>query len=199
MTAYSELLEFWFGELDSDGRADAAHVQCWWSKDEAFDDLVRARFLAAHEAVSAGDHEGWLDEPRGRLAYVVALDQLPRNMFRGSERMFATDAQALAAAEAGLEAGQDRGLGIDERAFLLMPFMHSEELSVQERGIELFTAIRDELEGDARERIAANLGFAVKHRDIVARFGRFPHRNALLGRASTPEELDFLTQPGSSF
>lgn len=193
------VLDFWFGELSADGRADEAHARRWWKKDEAFDALVRKRFLALHAPIERGEREAWREAARGTLAYVIVLDQFSRNMFRGSARMFTSDARALGAALAGIDRGFDRQLAVDERGFLYMPLMHSEDLAMQERCVASFTALRDELAGELRERVAGSLDFARQHRDIVRRFGRFPHRNALLGRSSTADESEFLTRPGSSF
>lgn len=172
-----DVLAFWF--------ADPAR---WWKKDPAFDTEIRERFLALHEAIDCGEHDDWLETPRSALAHVVVLDQFSRNMFRGTARGFASDARALSAARRAVDRGYDRALSNDERSFLYMPFMHSEQLADQERACALFSGCRPD---QAR--------FAELHRDIVRRFGRFPHRNAVLGRASTPEEEEFLKQPGSSF
>jgi uncharacterized protein (DUF924 family) len=172
-----DVLTFWF--------SDPAR---WWKKDPAFDAEVRDRFLTLNEAIERGEHEDWLGTPRGILAYVVVLDQFSRNLFRGSARSFACDARALAAARVAIDRGFDRVLSFEERSFLYMPFMHSERIADQDRCVQLFTS-------EAKE----SLSFAERHRDIIRRFGRFPHRNALLGRSSTPEELEFLKQPGSSF
>ena len=193
------MLRFWFGVLDQEGRAGAEQKARWWRKDAAFDELIRDRFGALHEAVSAGERDGWLASPRGRLAFVIVLDQLSRNMFRGSGRMHAGDARALEVAREGVELGVDRQLAHDERGLFYMPFMHSESLADQDRCVELFSSWGGELSGPLRAQVAGLLTFAEKHRDIVRRFGRFPHRNALLGRESTPEEAEFLSQPGSSF
>lgn len=176
--AIEEVLAFWF--------ADPAR---WWKKDPAFDAEVRAHFGALHEEIERGAHEDWLGTPRGALAYVIVLDQLSRNMFRGTPRMFASDARALAAAREALDRGHDAALAPAERSFLYMPFMHSEDLADQERCVELFRAAG----------LPGQLRYAEQHRDIVRRFGRFPHRNEILGRASTDEERAFLAQPGSSF
>jgi len=172
-----DVLEFWFGEPAN-----------WWKKDPAFDAEIVDRFGELHAAIERGDHEDWRATPSGALAYVIVLDQFSRNMFRGTARMFASDAQALAAARDAVERHHDADLPADRRAFLYMPFMHSEDLADQERGVALFEALSP---GQTK--------YSVAHRDIVARFGRFPHRNEILGRTSTPEELEFLTQPGSSF
>jgi uncharacterized protein (DUF924 family) len=172
-----DVLTFWFADP---GR--------WWKKAPAFDAEVRERFLALHDAVERGACADWGESPRGALAYVIVLDQFSRNMFRDSARMFESDARALATARRALDRGFDQGLSRDERMFLYMPFMHSEDIGDQERCVGLFEAS-----------VPDTLRFAEQHRDIIRRFGRFPHRNALLGRSSTVEELEFLKQPGASF
>jgi uncharacterized protein (DUF924 family) len=193
------ILAFWFGELDADGRADQAHASRWWRSDPAFDQEIRDHFADEHAAVVGGHRDRWLPSPRGRLAYVIVLDQFSRNLFRDSEDMFAYDERALDAALGGIERGCDRLVGADERSFYDLPLMHSELLPIQDRCIALFTALRDAETGASRDRAAYSLDFAQRHRDIVARFGRFPHRNAILGRVSTAEETAFLEQPGSRF
>jgi len=172
-----EVLAFWF--------ADPARS---WKKDPAFDAEIRERFIALHEVIDRGEREDWLETARGALAYVIVLDQFSRNMFRGTARSFASDARARSAARRAVERGDDRALSDDERPFLYMPLMHSEDLADQDRSCALFAASRPD-----------HLRYAEHHRNIIRRFGRFPHRNVLLGRASTPEEEEFLKQPGSSF
>jgi uncharacterized protein (DUF924 family) len=186
---FEDVLGFWFGPLDEQGHADAAHVSRWWKKDAAFDAEVQTRFGALHEAVVRGDRDLWLTTPRGRLAFIVVLDQFSRNMFRDSARAFAGDARALEAAREGIATGADRQLAAHERGFMYMPLMHSESLEAQDRCVELFEAAND----------AGSAKYAERHRDIIRRFGRFPHRNAVLGRLSTDAERAFLEQPGSSF
>ena len=176
-SSIDDVLTFWFADP---GR--------WWKKDPAFDDEIRDRFLELHEAVRRGEREDWRATPHGALAYVIVLDQFSRNLFRGSARSFEGDPQALAAARDALDRGFDRGLSTDERMFVCMPFMHSEDIADQDRCVALFAS--GPLE---------SLSYAEKHRDIVRRFGRFPHRNAALGRPSTAEEAEFLKEPGSSF
>lgn len=193
------VLAFWFGELDEQGRAAPDVTARWFKKDDAFDAEIRERFAGLHASLASGEREGWSGSPRERLATIIVLDQLSRNMFRGTPGMFATDPLALAATHEGLERGDDRALRLAERVFFYMPLMHSEALADQERCIELFRALAGELEGEAKKGVENNVEYAVRHRDIVARFGRFPHRNAILGRASSEEELAFLQQPGSSF
>lgn len=194
-----KVLAFWLGELDADGLAPAALAERWWRKDPDFDALIRARFGALHAAVAAGRHEDWLASPRGRLAQIIVLDQLSRNLFRDTARMFAWDERALTLAHDGLARHDPAQLATDERVFLYMPLMHSESLADQERCVALFESLAAGLTGHARARIDRNLDFARRHRDIVARFGRFPHRNALLARTSSEAEKAFLEQPGSSF
>lgn len=157
----------------------------WFAKNDAFDAEFGGRFLAAHEAAALGELDHWSIEPEGALALMVLLDQFPRNTWRGNARMLATDAKALAVARKAIEAGLD--LKVDEalRRFFYLPFMHSESLADQERSVELNAAL------DANTQ-----RFAVLHRDIIARFGRFPHRNKLLGRTSSTEEQRFLDEGG---
>lgn len=193
------VLEFWLGPLDVDGLADALHSSRWWKKDPDFDQELRQRFAADHARAIDGSLARWTVLPRGRLALILVLDQFSRNMFRGQPEMFAADEQALDVAVAGIDAFEDRSLLTDERVFFYMPLMHSEQLPVQERSVALFQRLASEVSERARERAQNSLSFALAHRDIVGRFGRFPHRNAILGRPSTPEELEFLRQPGSSF
>jgi uncharacterized protein (DUF924 family) len=157
----------------------------WFAKNDAFDAEFGGRFLAAHEAAALGELDHWAKDAEGALALMVLLDQFPRNTWRGNARMLATDAKALDIARQAIEAGFD--LKVDEalRRFFYLPFMHSESLPDQERSVELNAALD-----------ANTLRFAVLHRDIIARFGRFPHRNKLLGRTSSAEEQRYLDEGG---
>jgi len=183
------VLQFWFGDVDSLGRSDVAHARRWFMKDAAFDREIADRFGDVYADVRAGLREAWLDDPRGRVAYVIVLDQFPRNMFRGTARAFATDAKALKIAEAAVAQGFDCELAKDGRMFLYLPFEHAESGPAQVRSVALTAGLGD----------PALTKWAEAHKAIVDRFGRFPHRNAALGRFSTPEEIEFLKQPGSSF
>ena len=180
------ILAFWFGPVAGVERPE------WFRKDEAFDREVRARFAEMIEATLDGAHAQWSATPRGSLARVIVLDQFTRNAFRDTPRAFAGDAQALATAEAAIARTFDASLALLERWFLYMPFQHSESRDTQTRSLELFRAL-------ARDGLPDPLHWAQRHHDIVARFGRFPHRNGILGRASTPEEEAFLREPGSRF
>jgi uncharacterized protein (DUF924 family) len=170
-----DLLQFW----------REAGPPRWFKQDDAFDAEFRRRFLAAHEAAAAGALSHWTDSADGALALVLLLDQLPRNAFRGSPRMYATDAQAREVADAALRAGHDQRVAPSLRQFFTLPFMHSEHLPDLERCVALNSAGGGE-----------PLRYARHHRDLVRRFGRFPHRNAILGRTSTPEEERFLAEGG---
>lgn len=194
-----DVLEFWFGDTNADGLADAAHITRWFMKSEALDTEIRQRFLPCWKAIMAGEHEAWLERPRSLLAYVIVLDQFSRNIFRGQPAAFTGDERALNAAKDAVARGIDQLLPGHQRVFLYMPFMHSERLADQETCVALFTRFRDQVSGPLRETLGENLEFARRHRDIIARWGRFPHRNRTLGRVSTPEEEAFLEQPGSSF
>jgi uncharacterized protein (DUF924 family) len=181
------VLDFWFGATDSP--EFGTYREAWFTVDFAFDQSVRERFLDDYRRAAADALDGLAATAEGALALVVMLDQFPRNMFRGTAAAFATDSKALGIADAALACGFDRTLRPLQRLFLYLPFEHSEQLADQERSVALFQAL-----GDAKL-----LDAAVRHRDIICRFGRFPHRNKALGRASTPEEAAFLAEPGSSF
>ncbi|MFO1220282.1 MAG: DUF924 family protein [Burkholderiaceae bacterium] len=186
------MLDFWFrapGEAEYHRPREA-----WFRKDDAFDAQIRARFGTLIERALAGELEDWAAHPAGAVAQIVVLDQFTRNAFRGSARAFAGDARALAAARALVASGGDRTQPGVRRQFVYLPFEHSEDLAMQDEAVRLFTQLeRDE------PALADLVLWAGKHRDIIARFGRFPHRNAALGRVSTPEEVEFLKQPGSGF
>jgi uncharacterized protein (DUF924 family) len=195
----ADVRAFWLGELDERGRASAEKSALWWRKERELDLRIFERFGGLHAVIQAGGHQDWRRAPHSLLAYVLVLDQFSRNMFRGTAGMFASDELALAAAFEGIALGFDQKLRRDERTFLYMPLQHSERIEVQERSVELFEAFAEELSGDDRKAARESTRYAERHRDIVKRFGRFPHRNALLGRQSSVEEVEFLAQPGSSF
>jgi uncharacterized protein (DUF924 family) len=186
------VLDFWFGPPDDPGHR--LPRQAWFRKDPAFDQQVREHFGPTIEAALAGGLQAWGLEPLSALAQVIVLDQFTRNAFRDTARAFAGDERALAAARVMVDAGQDRGLTGVQRQFVYMPFEHAEALAAQTEALRLFTRL-----GQDEPALADLLRWAQAHHDIVARFGRFPHRNVLLGRASTPEEEAFLKTPGSSF
>ena len=183
----SDVLEFWFGAPPGKSRAE------WFRKDDAFDAQIRARFGALHEAASRRELEHWRAAPDSMVALVVVLDQFSRNLYREQARAFAQDGHARECAREAIARGDDARRLPVERQFLYLPFEHSEDRADQELSVQLLS----QLESFAETRGIAE--WAVRHKAIIDRFGRYPHRNAVLGRASTAEEVEFLKQPGSSF
>lgn len=190
------VLGFWFLPTSDHGHS---HFRAeWFGKDDAFDAMIRTRFAAEVEAALNGQLP-LADGPEEHLAHILLLDQFTRNIFRNTPRAFAGDAQALALANGLVNQGRDLTLPPFMRWFVYLPFEHSELLVDQERAVELFTHLRADAQTLTDAAFDGALDYAIKHRNVIARFGRFPHRNAILGRLSTPEELEFLSQPGSSF
>ena len=189
--APEDIVDFWFGAEGSPERGRARAE--WFRKDAAFDDAIRARFGATVERALGGGYEAWDATPAGALARVVVLDQFTRNIFRDTPRAFAGDARALAAADAAVARGFDRAVDAVQRAFFYLPFEHAEDVAMQHRSLALFGDLARATGDDTL------LVWARRHADVIFRFGRYPHRNAVLGRASTPEEVEFLAQPGSRF
>ncbi|MDQ4127499.1 MAG: DUF924 domain-containing protein [Actinomycetota bacterium] len=186
-----EVLSFWFGREGEPGYGEFRDA--WFQKDPAFDERVRERFGPLYERAAAGELDGWREDARSCLALVICLDQFPRNMFRGDGRTHAADGKALETARYAVERAHDRELPPFQRMFVYMPFMHSENLEDQRRSVELFGRL-------AQTPGAPDVtSYAVGHKEIVERFARFPHRNEILGRETTPEEAEFLEGPNSSF
>jgi uncharacterized protein (DUF924 family)/predicted GNAT family acetyltransferase len=185
----AQVRAFWFGEPET-----TTPLAAWFRKDPAFDAQVRERFGALIETALAGGLQTWDDTPAGALARIVVLDQFTRNAFRDSARAFAGDALALAAARSLVARGEDQALPPLQRWFAYLPFEHAEDLAAQQQSMALYTAL-----AEAHPALADARHWAQKHFEVVERFGRYPHRNALLGRVSTPEELAYLQQPGSGF
>ena len=176
----NDVLKFWFDEVGKDR---------WFNKDPAFDDAVRQRFSALHESLVTCDNDHLLIDTRTALAAVIVLDQMSRNIFRDTPSAFAADPRALVIAQEAIARGYDAELTKDERLFLYLPFEHAEDANAQVRCVTLMATLGDPELAE----------WADAHRKIIERFGRFPHRNRILGRASTAEETEFLAQPGSSF
>jgi len=186
-----DILKFWFGTPEDESWGKNREV--WWRKDPDFDGEVRRRFLVTHEAAARGDLESWTGSAAGSLALLILLDQFPRNMFRDDPRTYATDAKALAVAKVALEKGFEGSLTEIQRWFLYMPFQHSELVDDQLRSLALYDGLSGAGDNPRTKESAQ------RHHEIVARFGRFPHRNAVLGRSPTEEEVAFLKEPNSSF
>lgn len=181
LAAHAEILDFWFAE----GMAPR-----WFVRDPAFDDEVRTRLAGWYERAAAGGLDEWRATAMGCVALCILLDQVPRNLFRGQSQAFATDAAARAVAQHAVDHSLDRKLSQAQRLFLYLPFEHSESLADQDESVRLIGALDEN---------PTWKDYAIRHRDVIARFGRFPHRNAALGRTSTAEETAFLATPGSSF
>lgn len=180
MTTADEVLHFWFHDVDASLR---------FAKDAELDQKIRDRFAQTYEDIVAGKTVDWRKTPEGRLAEVIVLDQFSRNMFRDSPKAFAADPLALKLAMEAVVVGDDMKVPLEKRAFFYLPYMHSEDPHVHEKAMKLF----------AQPGLESNLKFEILHKNIIDRFGRYPHRNGVLGRVSTPEEIEFLKQKGSSF
>jgi uncharacterized protein (DUF924 family) len=187
----SEILNFWFGREGEEGYG--LFREAWFTKDPGFDREVRDRFEGTYEEAAAGRLNHWKDEARSCLALIILLDQFPRNMFRGDPKTYAADDKALEAARHAVEHAYDRELPPYGRLFVYLPFEHSEDLEDQRFSVELFRGLAADIGSEEL------LDYAVRHLEIIERFGRFPHRNEILGRATTPEEAEFLRGPDSSF
>jgi len=177
---HQQVINFWFEEIQP-GQ--------WWKKDEAFDALLVERFSDVHTRASRCELFEWRKQPLGRLAEIIVLDQFSRNMFRDTPRAFSTDAMSLTLSQEAIACGADQELTPVQRGFMYMPFMHSESLQIHEIAVGLFRKNGNQ----------NNLDFEISHKKIIERFGRYPHRNQILGRQSTAEEIEFLAQPGSGF
>lgn len=184
MTPATEILEFWFGASEA-----GSFRQEWFSVDPVFDAEIRSRFLTTHLEAAQGKLDHWLAEAESALSLILIFDQFPRNLFRGSPQMFATDAKALSSARHAIDNAYDQQLIPVRRMFLYMPFMHSEDLNDQQYSVALIQTLSN---------VGNSLEFAIKHKEAIERFGRFPHRNPILGRTMTPEEQRYLNEGGFS-
>ena len=174
------IIKFWFHDISP---------KSWFKKSIDFDHEIKTLFLKTYQDILAGKNVEWRATASGRLAEIIVLDQFPRNMFRDSPQAFAADPMALNLAQQAVNSGDDQKLPIEQRAFLYMPFMHSEDKKIHEKAVQLFS----------QKGLEKNLEYEIAHKKIIDRFGRYPHRNEILRRTSTPEELEFLKQAGSSF
>lgn len=199
METADSIHEFWFGTDLDDAKVAEQQAKLWWSKDTAVDQLIIQRFEKSTSAVAYGSLNSWKTTPRGLLALILLTDQFPRNMYRGTPASFAYDALALKLCGGALEQGVDLSLRPIERVFLYLPLEHSESIADQERAVQLFERLVNDVSPQQKNTFDGFHQFAIRHRDIVNRFGRFPHRNEILGRTSTEEEIAFLKTDGSSF
>ena len=198
------LLEFWFGPKPYAAAAVRQRMAFWFGSDspemtEMRDRDLESRYAPLMQRALAGELAAWADSPRRRLALILLLDQLPRNIHRGTARAFAGDTEALRLAQEGIDQAADAALDPVERMFFYMPLQHAESLEVQEQSIGVFRRLASEVPADLQDLFAGVTGYALRHHDIVRRFGRFPHRNAALGRAATEEETLWLARSGDRF
>lgn len=185
-----DVLDFWF---------DPAHAAHWFAADAQFDQQIRQRFGAAAVAAVQGQFDDWADVAESWLALLILLDQFPRNLHRGDARSWSADVKAQRFALSGLADGFDKSLPPLQRVFAYLPLEHAEDTGLQQRSVALFEVLHAQAPPEQRERYAMFLDYARRHHDVIARFGRFPHRNAVLGRSSTPDEVSYLAQPGAGF
>ena len=196
--------DFWFGRLPLSAEGFNRRMPFWFGDESSpmrqrRDEHIRVRFGRLVEHAARGELASWADGPRRRLSLILLLDQFPRNMFRGTARAFATDAQALALALSGMQSAADAALEVVERIFFYMPLQHAESREVQEESVAAYRRLLSEAPPELQEHFASNLRSAENHRAIIERFGRFPYRNHALRRSSTPQEREWLNEGGSSF
>ena len=190
----TQILDFWFDVPTAPNSEYGQQRRIWFKKDPVFDRQIREQFAEIYQQARLGKYDHWLDTPKKALALTVLLDQFSRNMFRGTPQSFAADAQALRVAQSAIARQYDAALLPVERMFFYLPFEHSENLAHQNQAVAYFEALVQ-----VAPELKSTLDYAYRHRSVIAEFGRFPHRNSILSRTSTPAELDFLAQPGSGF
>ena len=199
MATPTDILQFWFGSDPDASMSDSTFSDLWWSKNDETDERIKEEFGSVVQDAAAGALEAWKQTPEGRLALIILLDQFPRNIYRNSPRAFAYDPIALELALEGLDLGHHLRLRPIQRVFWFLPLEHSESLDHQNTCVDLFAELADTVPGDMRDAMNGYLDYAKQHRDVIKQFGRFHHRNAILDRDSTPEEVDYLSQPGAGF
>jgi uncharacterized protein (DUF924 family) len=199
LTTPETILDFWFGSTSDDTVAAKERANLWWSKNTATDDEIRRRFEIYVVLAISEQLNDWLSTPSGRLALIILTDQFPRNIYRDTARAFSFDEKALTWCIEGLENKVDRQLRPIERVFFYLPLEHAEYIEHQDLSVKCFSELAADVPAEQKSIFEDYLNYAIRHREIIKRFGRFPHRNKVLGRESTPEELAFLSESGSSF
>lgn len=195
-----DVLQYWIGRSRNDASAAQEQNKLWFGKSDATDEDIRKKFSSTLDALSAGLADDWAAlGPHGRLAAIIVLDQFSRNIYRGRPHAFAQDEQALALCKRGILGGDDAELSETERVFFYLPLEHAESAGEQEQSIEMFTRLHDDARPDFKEMTKSTLDYAYAHKAVIDRFGRYPHRNDILGRESTGEEMTYLEQKGSGF
>ncbi|WP_420473265.1 DUF924 family protein [Noviherbaspirillum sp. ST9] len=195
----ASVLEFWFGTSKDDAAVASERAKLWWIKRDETDGVIRERFEHMVRKAAERELDAWSESAQGRLALLILTDQFPRNMYRNTPEAFAFDAMAREWCKEGLRNNAHHALRPIERVFFYLPLEHSESMDDQEQAVALFRELMDSVGEAGREVFAGFLDYAVRHREVIARFGRFPHRNRILGRESSAEEIAFLKEPGSSF
>ncbi len=199
MTRIEQILSFWFGEIDADGLAKQEQAKRWFQASAETDKLIRERFESDLQKAIQGQLTSWEQYPRGRLALIVLLDQFSRNIYRGTAQAFAQDELALSLCLQGIDIGHDLALQSIERTFYYLPMEHTENLEIQDKCVQHYEQLVASVPPATAKKLQSSLDYVISHRDIIARFGRFPHRNKLLGRASTAAEREYLSQGGATF
>jgi uncharacterized protein (DUF924 family) len=194
-----DVLAFWFCEALQDSAAGSERSKRWFTYDPDFDAEILRRFGHLPEQAAAGNLDAWMDAAESALARVIVLDQFPRNLYRHDSRAFAFDGLALAGSQAAVERGFDLRVHPLQAALMYLPFEHAEDLAMQRRAVALFTALQSRAPAGSEAQFARYADYARRHHEVIARFGRFPHRNALLGRPSSPDEVQYLEQGGERF
>lgn len=196
---FQPLLDFWFGKSESEADILVQQSSLWWGKDASVDKEIETRFGASLDRLMAGQLNDWKQHPRGYLSMIILADQFSRNIYRDSAMAFAQDEYALGLTLQGIRTGIDLKLSLVQRVFFYLPLEHSESLLMQNRSVDLFRQVYQVAPVDIKDKFKAHLDYAIAHRQVIEKYGRYPHRNALLGRQSSPEEIDYLKQPGSGF
>lgn len=196
---FEEIVNFWLGDAPGSAEALEQRKRMWFRADPELDVEIELRFGGILARQAAGVSEKWKVSPRGRLGLIILFDQFPRNIHRGSAKAFALDSRALDLCQSGIDAGLDRALKPLERMFFYMPLQHAEALGTQDRSVEMFEALAASCPAEQRAFFDQALGYAREHRELIARFGRFPHRNRVLGRVATAEETAYLEGGGATF
>lgn len=199
MEKHEEVLNFWFGNIVNEESPPDEKYKLWFEKNDLMDKEIRDLFLHDVEAALNNFYDSWQERPESALALIILLDQFPRNIFRNTPRAFEGDMSALQVALISVDRGYDKLFHPTKRVFFYLPFEHSENVELQNKSIELFTSLLEEAPNELKEKFVGFLDYAEKHKAVIDKFDRFPHRNHILARESTPEEIEFLKQPNSSF
>jgi len=197
----NKILDFWFGEMKNSGAPDKKKQKMWWQKDKNLDKLIKKKFEILLKRAKSGEFEEWTDNPEGMLAVVILLDQFSRHIYRDTVNAFSQDEMALNIVISAMLKGFDKQLVVVKRTFFYMPLMHSEDIDIQIKSVECFSELKKEYikNDETADIVKINKKYAIMHYEIIKRFGRYPHRNKILGRESTAEEIEFLKEQGSSF